>query len=384
GLVMGCQPSYPEATGILIPDRGPYAVASTNLEVTADAADLDTEQMHAALLGRPSASGEVRFLPQLLRYPRDAWVIDVDVPDEAIYGPARNQRTNVVAFITFPTPAPKQPAPYEFPYEDGAYGVFEHMLAAGDAPRFANEDARYPLILLAHGSSAHGLYEVAHAHRLSSFGYIVVSITYGDDRFTEDGNLYGHPAFLRPLMTKAVLDAVLASETFGPHVDVDHIGITGHSFGGFTALAVTGGAVLGSPASVVDRRVRAAVAAAPWVASDHEGTRYFAFGEGYAGLRAIEVPVITFFGTKDTVTRADTILPATRQLGGASYVVELVDQPHVFDGGAWRDRNDWELLFYRAYLKGDARALGALKDTESMPSGSTDRQRFDYQRLRTP
>ena len=41
-------------------------------------------------------------------------------------------------------------------------------------------------------------------------------------------------------MTRAVLDSLLESEVFGPRIDAGNIGITGHSMGGFTALALAG------------------------------------------------------------------------------------------------------------------------------------------------
>jgi predicted dienelactone hydrolase len=48
-----------------------------------------------------------------------------------------------------------------------------------------------------------------------------------------------------PLITHAVLDSILQSDTFGPHVDVDNIGISGHSFGGFTSLTIAGAKIQG-------------------------------------------------------------------------------------------------------------------------------------------
>ena len=69
-----------------------------------------------------------------------------------------------------------------------------------------------------------------------------------------------------------------------------------------------------------------------------------------------------------------------RQLSGPTYVVELVDQPHVFEQGSWEDRDNWELLFFSAYLKHDQAALALLESAASMRNGNEDRQRFDYQK----
>jgi hypothetical protein len=73
-------------------------------------------------------------------------------------------------------------------------------------------------------------------------------------------------------------------------------------------------------------------------------------------------------------------LPAMRKLSGPTYVVELVDQPHIFDGPSWEDRNKWELLFLDAFLKADAAALEMLASGSSAKGGNEDRQLFDYQR----
>jgi hypothetical protein len=68
-----------------------------------------------------------------------------------------------------------------------------------------------------------------------------------------------------------------------------------------------------------------------------------------------------------------------KQLSGPTYVVELVDQPHVFEPGSWQDRDRWEQLFFDAYLKDDQSSLRKLKETRSMDGGNEDVQLFDYQ-----
>ena len=254
------------------------------------------------------------------------------------------------------------------------------MLRAGETPSFADPQERYPLIILAHGSSAHGIFDVRHAHALASHGYIVAVITYGDDRTAVANEPNFHVSFLRPLLTKAVLDSILESEMFSANIDHNNIGITGHSFGGFTALAVAGAPFLGNTATVSDKRIKAGVIAAPWVGGNYDGSDFFAFGPNNSELNRVTIPMISFFGTKDENTLASFILPATKQLSGPTYVVELVDQPHVFEEGSWEDRDNWEMLFYSAYLRNDPTSLAMLKTTRSMKGGNEDIQLFDYQR----
>lgn len=365
---------------------GKYSVGSTNMEIAAQFADIGDDAMHDYLLGKnqdaSAASENRRFVASILKHPESAWVTDVSIPDERdLYGPASGLTMPVVTFIAFPTPPGEQKNRYAFPYHDAQYGEFEDMLRAGEAPRFADPDARYPLILLAHGASAHGLYDVRHAHSLASHGFIVAVINYGDDRTALPQSLNPHLSYLRPLLTRAVLDSILESSEFGAHIDTENIGITGHSFGGFTALAVAGGPFEGNDATVTDPRITAAAIAAPWVGGHYNSKDMFAFGDNNRELSRVTIPVIVFFGTRDEVTLASFILPAARKLSGPTYVVELVDQPHVFEGPSWQDRDNWELAFFLAYLKNDADALATLKTARSMSGGNSNTQLFDYQRL---
>lgn len=362
--------------------QGPYSVGSSNLEVAAEFADIGDEVMHEYLLGRAAESGQGRYLADILRHPESALIVNVPVPDDdKIYGPARGLTLPVVTFVTFPTKPGRQPSPYAFPYHGGAYGVFEDMLEPGEEPSFASPAERYPLIILAHGASAHGIYDIGRAHNLARHGYIVAVITYGDDRTGTPDPQNHHVAYLRPLITKAVLDSLLASDTYGPHIDAGNIGVAGHSFGGFTSLAVAGGPYRGNTATVSDERIKAASIAAPWVGGNYGGEDFHAFGPNNTDLARVDIPVLSFFGTKDEATLASFILPAMKHLPGPVYVVELVDQPHIFEAGSWQDRDNWELIFFAAYLKHDPAALAMLEVGQSMTGGNNDTQLFDYQKL---
>lgn len=380
--VLGCSEAPASGAEAEPLGMGPYTVGSTNMEVAAEYADIGDDAMHAFLLGRAAESGQPRYITDLLRYPDSAWVTSVSIPDDkTLYGPASGMTLPVVTFIAFPSRPGSQQRQYSFPYHGARYGSFEDMLGPGQEPTFADPGVRYPLIILAHGAPAHGMYDVRHAHRLASHGYIVAVINYGDGRTAEVGQQNSHIGYLRPLLTKVVLDSLLNSETFGPHIDAANIGITGHSFGGFTALALAGGLFQGNAATVSDARIRAAVIAAPWVGHVQDGDDLFAFGPNNSGLSRVDIPVICFFGTKDEDTPASFILPAMKKLSGPSYVVELVDQPHVFEQGSWEDRDNWELLFFSAYLKHDPASLALLRTARSMKGGNEDAQLFNYQQL---
>ncbi|MDJ0655178.1 MAG: hypothetical protein QNJ40_13535 [Xanthomonadales bacterium] len=362
--------------------RGPHAVGSTNMAVAAEFRDLGDDAMHDILLGKRDPEGRYRFITEVLQHPESAWIVEAPVPNQpAVYGPTAGTSLPVAAFVTWPARADQETSPYDFPYHGGQYGRFEDMLAPGESPVFADPEKKYPLIVLAHGNDAHGIFDIGHAQDLSRHGYIVAVPIYGDDRTRVAGLDNDHVAFLRPLLTRALVDSLLESRTFGPHIDADNIGVSGHSFGGFTALAAAGGRFQGHSATAVDPRVKAAVLAAPWVGHKRLIWDHFAFGRNNVELNRVTTPVLCAFGTADTVTRSDFILPAMQQLSGPTYVVELVDQTHVFEGGSWEDRNAWELLFFNAYLKQDADALASLKIGRSMNGGGVDLQLFDYQKL---
>ncbi|MEJ2129910.1 MAG: hypothetical protein P8X81_13860 [Woeseiaceae bacterium] len=379
--ISGCSAGEDAPLQLDTPIRGGYAVGSTNMRLAPEFEGIGDDAMQDALQGRLGRPERRDFIVDMLQHPEATWITDIAVPDEpALYGPASGTTLPVLTYLTYPSAPQDQKNPYTFPYYNGRYGEFEDMLEPGETPSFADPDARYPLVIIAHGAFSHGLYEVQHAHELASNGYVVAVITYGDER---SGDLDGdnrHAAYLRPLLTKGVLDSILESEMFGPHVDADNIGITGHSFGGLTALAVAGGAVYGNSASVVDERIRAAGISAPWVGGHYDGEDVLAFGADNQSLERVDIPVICFFGTRDEAALASVILPAMRKLSGPTYVVELVDQPHIFDGPSWEDRNKWELLFLDAFLKADAAALEMLASGSSAKGGNEDRQLFDYQR----
>ena len=55
----------------------------------------------------------------------------------------------VVSYITYPPKQTVKVKPYLFPYHDSAYGTFQHMLAPGEKPVFADSDKPFPLVVLA-------------------------------------------------------------------------------------------------------------------------------------------------------------------------------------------------------------------------------------------
>jgi predicted dienelactone hydrolase len=345
--------------------------------------NISNQEMHAYLLGQADEKKGPRYIADIMAYTESNWIIDVLVPNNhALYGQTSGKSIPVLSYLVFPSSKDKPNNSYSFPYDNDAYGSFDNMLTANEQAVFAEPNKRYPLIILSHGLSAHGIFEIQHAQSLASHGYIVAVIFYGDDRSIETESDNTHLGFLRPLMTKAVLDSILESQTFGPHIDTENIGMSGHSFGGFTSLAMAGGPINCDTTSVTDPRITACVIAAPWVGGKINGRDVFAFGHQNVGLQEVSVPIMCLFGSEDESTLASFILPASKQLSGPRYVIELLGQPHIFEASSWEDRNNWELLFFLAYLKNQHQALSKLKFMRSITGGNKDRQLFDYQKLR--
>lgn len=369
-----------EASEIEPMGTGPLPTGSTNFEMSEAFTQLGDEQIRNWLAGFRQ-SGSRRFFVEHLAWPDDAWVIDVPVPDEPeTYADIAGESIPVVIYLSYPTTTDNPRPAYRFPFPESDNTVLQHMQGPGQAPLFADPDFRYPLVLISHGRNVHGVWEIDHAQRLASHGYITLTMNFGDPRIysTEHSLL---DTLFRPLAARTALDAVLASDTFGAHIDASRIATSGHSAGGYTSLALAGGRYLQNSHNYSHPGVRAVIAAAPWVggyASD-SGT-YYLFGDNNKGMAAIKAPVLSVFGTRDTATPSNTILPALQQLSGPRYVIELVDQPHIFEPGSWQDLAAWELLFLDAYIKGNAKSLSSLSAGSSMQGGNPDRQHFDRQK----
>ena len=124
----------------------------------------------------------------------------------------------------------------------------------------------------------------------------------------------------RPVDVSVVISAVLdgsADAEIADAVDEESIGVTGHSFGGYTALAIGGG--VGDLSIEPDERVAAVIAFAP-----------AARGLGDDDLSAIDVPTMVVSGTLDTATEIDpnTVRVAELVTGRPLYRVDLVGATH--------------------------------------------------------
>jgi len=107
----------------------------------------------------------------------------------------------------------------------------------------------FPVVLFSHGNGGIRFQSIFLATHLASHGYIVASPDHHGNTFIDilAGQLDALGAANRPLDMKFVLDELLARNTtsgdfLADAIDSTRIGMSGHSFGGYTTLALAAGA----------------------------------------------------------------------------------------------------------------------------------------------
>ena len=182
----------------------------------------------------------------------------------------------------------------------------------------------FPLVVFSHGSDGMRWLSAFFTELLASHGFVVASADHVGNTTVENLLRTSVPvlesAVDRPLDATFVIDALLAGANGAPSdlvaaIDPRRIGIGGHSFGGYTSLAVASG----RPGIPPDRRIKAVLGLAAWTAllSDAE-------------LEAVEVPTMLLSGTLDAlITIAEnTERPWTLIPGRPLYRVDITGAGH--------------------------------------------------------
>jgi dienelactone hydrolase len=348
------------------PGFGPYEVGSSCMMANSDKA----ASMEQYLIGRVQPQGAV-YLDQVISDRKATLVIDVKVPkDWPGAGALAGLSLPVVLTVFYPTPATNPRPEYTFPEEHGWYRL-PHMQRPAEAPLFADERARYPLIVHSGGTHTHGLWHLLKLGHLASQGYIVVDIYHGDGRMTELGEVFA----LRSLAVRAALDHVLAHPHYADHIDAERIGATGSSAGGLAVLTLMGGLDPARPGrSLADERIKAGFGTVPFAGFSQAtaqsmgvppgirgGWPFWNFGDDFAGLAAVKRPWFAVSGELDRNVPAADVLAGARAMGGPAWVLEMKGQTHNLNEAANAETYGWEAAFFDAHLRDDAAARALLR-----------------------
>jgi len=194
--------------------------------------------------------------------------------------------------------------------------------AVGVADRAAFAGGTHPVILFSHGSGASRLTYWYLTEALASHGFVVVAPDHVGNTFADLADLEGfmRTAQERPRDIRFLVDQLVEAQTGGDnstgpelgallrgHLDLDRMGIAGHSYGGYTALAASGGTSQSDPPTVPDPRIKAVAALEPL--SDKLDDE---------SLRGVRVPTLFMGGTLDFTTPIEPMVNRPYSLVGST------------------------------------------------------------------
>ena len=202
----------------------------------------------------------------------------------------------------------------------------DSKVAIADAPIVAED--KLPLAIYSHGSGGLNFISSFITEHLASEGFIVIAANHTGntaiDNFVNAMVSQDQNDMNRPADISAEIDGMLArnadaNDPFHNKIDADRIGLFGHSYGGYTALATVGGHSTPLGTTVADTRIKAVVGLAPYT------TRLTP-----AELAAVNVPTMMLVGTKDITTPANTNAEVAYESisGRPSVLVEMTDAAH--------------------------------------------------------
>lgn len=172
------------------------------------------------------------------------------------------------------------------------------LTALADAP--ASAAGPFPMVVYSHGSG--GLRYIASwfTEALASHGFVVVAVDHTGNTALDSVtgastprpvNALNRVQDVQYLITAMLGISATAGDPLSGTMDPERIGVTGHSFGGFTTLATAGGYSNELGSVPADKRVKAIATMAPYseLNSDEE-------------LAAIDIPSLLVSGVLDTTT----------------------------------------------------------------------------------
>jgi dienelactone hydrolase len=254
--------------------------------------------------------------------------LPVGVRSDVLSDPARNGRPLAVE-VWYPATDAHAGDPTD------AYELFPGLESIPqDAVRDATpRDGRHPLVLFSHGFGGHRRQSTFLCTHLASHGYVVAACDHtgntvldvmqqamrvrsGTERTPDTIETLKAYIADRPADVRFLLDRILGGE-LGAHVDEQRIGVTGHSFGGWTTLAVTG----------ADDRIRAALPLAPAGGPSPLPTNPLGDALDFAWER--HVPTLYIVADKDTLLPLDGMHALRDRTPGEPRMVVLENMDHM-------------------------------------------------------
>lgn len=203
-------------------------------------------------------------------------------------------------------------------------------------------DAPLPVVVFSHGSGAIRFQSIFFTERLASHGWLVVAPDHTGNTFFDDSLNIGEMVLRRPADVSDTYDWLLGrvadpdDALYGCANPDAGFAMTGHSFGAWTTLAITGATIAVEAAEQACGEVDASVCDTleTWKA-EHPGEELIDLSDPRAwagvpmtpagaslfadGLAEIAGPTLVFGGTLDTVTPYDTeSVPIYEGLGAST------------------------------------------------------------------
>lgn len=242
-----------------------------------------------------------------------------------------------------------------YPATAGAGPIDPTYNAVVDAP-LDNSGGPYPLLMFSHGSCGIPTQSTFLLPQLASHGFIIAAPPHPGNTLLEfpdcgTGQAQIASAQERPQDIEFVLNALLAasgdhSSPFFGAIDANRLGISGHSFGGFTTYLT----------AAIEPRFKVAIPMAPYVGA----------------APPLTIPSLTMLGQIDSVVDDNAIRAVYASGAAPKYLVEIANSGHyTFSDGCFpsADCNPpttltqgeahdavrrWVLPFLKVYLAGDA------------------------------
>jgi predicted dienelactone hydrolase len=370
-----------------LPLPGPHAVACSNVEQDFSRVGAG-EDVQSYWEGAPSDNGTSRYVTDLLADPDNTLIATVNAPpDSNLYGSFAGQNVKFVVLACYPTTADNPDNNYLLPTGK----IVPRMQTGSEAPLFADNSARYPVVAFSHGYSGSPLSSdyISALSLFASYGYVVVAPFHGDLRFSDlridnlrdalavASHLDDFTALqaLRPLSISAALDRLLEDPQWQGHIDNTQIGGFGASMGGETMMLLGGAGLSLTPSFGLtskpvthDLRIKAAVGYVPYF-----GQPFLpAFGFEQRGLEGIDLPFLGISGTADTTAPIDEVVIGMSRLTGTRELVALAGVTHGFDVASTNDILTWTLTFLDAEVRGNPETRKQLQTMASVAGGGDD------------